>query len=163
MTEPTRSRTALPGEASSRMSRQRTHNTVPERALRSELHRRGLRFFVHRRPVAGLRREADIVFPRSRVAVFVDGCFWHGCPLHGTQPKRNESFWRDKIIGNQTRDIETDTRLVECGWLSVRVWEHESPEEAADRVQAALARDSRDMPRRVRPRSADGQQPRARS
>jgi DNA mismatch endonuclease, patch repair protein len=120
------------------MSRQRTQDTTPEMALRSELHSRGLRFRVHQRPVSALRREADVVFRRARVAVFVDGCFWHGCPDHGTLPKRNDSFWRDKILGNQIRDVETDNKLEEEGWLVVRVWEHEPPARAADRVAAAL-------------------------
>src|SRR3954451_8147447 len=108
------------------MSRQRTRDTLPETCLRSELHRRGLRFRVHRRPLPELRREADLVFPRARIAVFVDGCFWHGCPQHATQPKRNDSFWRGKILGNQTRDAETDALLAHAGWISIRVWEHET-------------------------------------
>src|SRR2546422_1051042 len=104
-------RVAEPGPASARMSLQRERDTEPEVAIRAALHRRGLRFGIHRKPLAGLRREADIVFPTERVAVFVDGCFWHGCPVHKTIPKRNESFWRDKILANQFRDAETDTAL----------------------------------------------------
>ena len=121
------------------MSRQRTRDTAPEIALRSELHRRGLRFRVHVRPLAGLRREADIVFPRAKVAVFVDGCFWHGCPQHRTHPSRNAAFWFDKIEMNRVRDIETGQLLREAGWRSVRVWEHEPAGEAADRVEALVA------------------------
>jgi DNA mismatch endonuclease (patch repair protein) len=120
------------------MSLQRTHNTRPERELRQELHRRGLRYRLHRRPLAGARREADLVFSRERVAVFVDGCFWHGCPTHRTHPKRNGSFWFDKIESNRARDAETDTMLADAGWLAVRVWEHESIMEGADRVEAAV-------------------------
>lgn len=134
----TRRTSAAPGAASERMSRQRVRDTVPELALRSVLHRRGLRFYVHRQPVPGLRREADIVFPTQRVAIFVDGCFWHGCPVHGTEPKRNEAFWRDKILGNQARDIETDAQLRNQGWISIRVWEHEDPVHAAERIHAAV-------------------------
>ncbi|MEU1779725.1 very short patch repair endonuclease [Streptomyces abikoensis] len=124
---------------SRRMSAQRSRDTDIEIALRQELHRRGMRYRVHRRPVAGVRREADIVFGPAKVAVFVDGCFWHGCPTHATWPKRNDRFWRDKIEGNERRDRNTDQRLTEAGWLSLRVWEHEAPTEAADRIQAAVA------------------------
>jgi DNA mismatch endonuclease (patch repair protein) len=120
------------------MSRQRRHDTGPEMALRSELHRRGLRFRVHLRPVSGVRREADIVFPGARVAVFVDGCFWHGCPEHRTYPRRNAPFWLEKIEANRRRDIETDTLLSRAGWHSVRVWEHEPARAAADTVEAVV-------------------------
>jgi DNA mismatch endonuclease, patch repair protein len=126
---------AEPGYASIRMSRQRRYDTRPEVELRSELHRRGLRFSTHVRPLQDFRREADIVFKRPRIAVFVDGCFWHGCPEHRTYPKRNASFWSEKIEMNRVRDVETDQILREAGWLSVRVWEHESVLEAADRVE----------------------------
>lgn len=106
--------------------------------LRRELHRRGMRYFIHRRPVTGLRREADLLFPRRRVAVFVDGCFWHGCPVHRTHPARNSGFWRDKIELNRIRDADTDVRLSAAGWTVVRVWEHESPLAAADRIEVAV-------------------------
>lgn len=102
--------------------------------MRKFLHAAGLRYRVHRRPVQGVRREADVVFVGARVAVFVDGCFWHGCPEHATWPKNNAEFWRTKIETNRRRDIDTDARLAESGWLSVRVWEHEDPEEAAIRI-----------------------------
>src|SRR5690349_1319610 len=91
-------------EARRRMERQAQRNTSPETALRSELHRRGLRFRIHQRPIAGLRREADIALASARVAVFVDGCFWHGCPDHATWPKANKEWWRTKIQRNQDRD-----------------------------------------------------------
>ncbi|HCB34359.1 MAG TPA: very short patch repair endonuclease [Acidimicrobiaceae bacterium] len=120
------------------MSRQASHDTGPERALRSALHRRGLRYFVHRRPLPALRREADIVFIRTQVAVFVDGCFWHGCPTHGTRPRRNAQYWSEKISRNRRRDADTDTRLAADGWTPVRVWEHEPPEEAADRIETLI-------------------------
>lgn len=120
------------------MSRQATRDTGPELALRRELHGRGLRYFVHRRPLPGLRREADIVFPRSRVAVFVDGCWWHGCPDHGGQARTNGAFWSDKIEGNRIRDADTDERLAAHGWTSVRIWEHEPPTVAAARVEQVL-------------------------
>jgi DNA mismatch endonuclease, patch repair protein len=120
------------------MRGQRARNTATERALRSELHRRGLRYRVHRRPIPGLRREADVVFGRVRLAVFVDGCFWHGCPEHGTWPKSNADFWRQKIQGNRVRDRDTDERLRGEGWVVIRVWEHEAPTAAADRIQEAV-------------------------
>ena len=131
-------RKAVPGDSSARMSAQATRDTGPEVALRSELHSRGLRFRIHRRPVGRLRREADLIFPRERVAVFVDGCFWHGCPKHATWPQRNSEFWRAKIEGNQRRDRETDEMLKQEGWLSVRVWEHEHVREAADRLEVLV-------------------------
>ena len=79
-----------------------------------------------------MQRRADIVFPRQRVAVFVDGCFWHGCPEHGTAPKANADWWRAKIESNIARDRDTDARLGAAGWLSLRVWEHEQPDVAAE-------------------------------
>lgn len=133
-------RLATSAATRTRMSRQRAKDTEIELALRRELHRRGLRFRVHRRPIKGVRREADIVFGPSRVAVFVDGCFWHGCPEHATWPKNNQEFWRAKIEGNRSRDADTDQRLLEQAWLSVRVWEHEQVMEAADRVEESVTR-----------------------
>jgi len=121
-----------------RMSGQRSRDTGIEVALRRELHRLGLRYRVHRRPLRAVRREADVVFGPSKVAVFVDGCFWHGCPEHATWPKRNGEFWRAKIEANRARDANTDVVLAEAGWLSVRVWEHESPDVAAVRVRDAV-------------------------
>ncbi|MCY0918060.1 very short patch repair endonuclease [Streptomyces sp. H27-G5] len=123
-----------------RMSRQKSKDTKIEVALRKTLHASGLRFRVHGRPVKGVRREADIVFGPARVAVFVDGCFWHGCPEHATWPRRNAEFWRAKIEGNRARDRDTDARLAEAGWLAVRVWEHEPPAESAVRVAEVVAR-----------------------
>jgi DNA mismatch endonuclease (patch repair protein) len=97
-----------------------------------------MRFRIHRRPLPELRREADIVFTRARVAVFVDGCFWHGCPEHATWPKANADWWRTKIESNRTRDRETDDRLVKAGWVPLRVWSHEPPEEAAERIAGVV-------------------------
>lgn len=125
-------------EALHRMQTTRRRDTKPEIALRSELHRRGLRFFVDRPPLPNSRRRADIVFPRARVAVYVDGCFWHGCPMHGTWPKANAAWWRDKIERNRARDRDTDVNLHAAGWISVRVWEHEVAAEAADRIVAVV-------------------------
>jgi DNA mismatch endonuclease (patch repair protein) len=118
------------------MSRQKSRNTEVEMALRRALHAAGLRYRVHRKPLKGVRREADVLFGPAKVAVFVDGCFWHGCPEHATWPKTNAEFWRTKIEGNRRRDMDTDERLASAGWLAVRVWEHEDPVEAAARVIA---------------------------
>ena len=120
------------------MSAQRRRDTKPEIALRRELHRRGLRYFVDRAPVKGVRRRADLVFPRRKVAVFVDGCFWHSCPQHATFPKSNAQWWTDKLAANVVRDRDTDARLAEQGWTVIRIWEHEDPLVAAERVQKAL-------------------------
>src|SRR5262245_7745339 len=113
------------------MSRQRRSGTSPERALRSELHRRGLRFRINRRPVPSLRRTADITFGPSRVAVMIDGCFWHACPEHATEPQNNGEWWRLKLARNVERDRDTDQRLSDAGWLVLRFWEHDDPVRAA--------------------------------
>jgi DNA mismatch endonuclease (patch repair protein) len=136
------------------MQGQRRRDTKTELAVRREVHRLGLRYFVHRRPLPNLQREADLVFPRARVAVFVDGCFWHGCPAHGRgEFVENEWYWPEKIASNIRRDRDTDARLKVAGWNSVRIWEHADPAGAAERinsaVQAAQARrDTRTMPSR---------------
>ena len=103
-------------------------------SLRRELHRRGLRFFVHRRVVADLRAEADVLFPRRKIAVFVDGCYWHGCPEHRTFSKTNEQFWLKKIEGNIERDARVSSTLTDRGWTLVRAWEHEPTSQIADRI-----------------------------
>jgi DNA mismatch endonuclease (patch repair protein) len=122
------------------MRAQRERDTGIEREVRSRLHARGLRFRVHRRLLEGSRREVDVVFPGAKVAVFVDGCFWHSCPEHGTWPRNNADFWRAKIEGNVARDRDTDARLEAEGWTVVRVWEHEAPADAAERIAAAVER-----------------------
>jgi DNA mismatch endonuclease (patch repair protein) len=122
------------------MRAQRERDTGIERAIRSLLHARGLRFRIHRRLLKGSRREVDVVFPGAKVAVFVDGCFWHGCPEHGTWPRNNAEFWRGKIEGNVRRDRDTDARLEAEGWTVVRVWEHEAPADAAARIAGAVER-----------------------
>ncbi len=116
------------------MERQAQRDTKPELALRRELWQRGLRYRVDRPPIKGMRRRADIVFGPSRVAVFVDGCFWHSCPEHATIPKNNRQWWVDKLEANVQRDRDTDRELEEAGWLVVRVWEHENVEAAASRI-----------------------------
>lgn len=113
-------------------------DTAPELALRRELHRRGLRFRKHVRPLPGTRCTADIAFTRLRVAVFVDGCFWHRCPLHSTDPKSNVEFWKAKFERNVIRDRQNDAALSAAGWTVVRVWEHEDIGAAADRVESTV-------------------------
>lgn len=118
----------------------RRRDTDCEREIRSLLHSEGHRYFVDRAPISGIRSRADLVFPRARVAVFVDGCFWHGCPKHGTWPKANAIWWRTKIKANMRRD-RASTRLLQlAGWLVLRVWAHEEPFIAAGRIAAALRR-----------------------
>src|SRR3954452_12887256 len=114
-----RRRAMIPSsEAVSRqMSRLGRRDTAPELALRRELHARGLRYRVDRAPVLGVRSRADIVFGPAKVAVYVDGCFWHSCPLHATSPRANADFWAEKLARNRQRDRETDDLLRERGWL----------------------------------------------
>ncbi|MGY1701423.1 very short patch repair endonuclease [Geodermatophilus sp. SYSU D00766] len=122
----------------SRMSRQARRDTMPEVALRRELHRRGLRFRVDW-PLPGMpRRRADIAFTRKHVAVFVDGCFWHACPEHRTAPATNASWWAAKLETNVRRDRDTDERLRTSGWTVLRFWEHAEVARAADAVEAAV-------------------------
>jgi len=122
------------------MQGNRKRDTRPELALRSELHRRGLRYRVNSRPVKSLRCQADIVFRRHKVAVFVDGCFWHGCPEHGKSPRTNVDYWSAKIARNVERDRFNEAELSAAGWVVVRVWEHEIPVDAADRIGRVLTR-----------------------
>lgn len=120
------------------MSRQGRRDTGPEVALRRALHAQGRRFRVVY-PVPGQRRRTiDIAFTRRKVAVFVDGCFWHGCPEHGVHPRSNSAWWRDKLAANQARDRDTDRLLDEQGWTVLRVWEHERIEVAMARVFYSL-------------------------
>jgi DNA mismatch endonuclease (patch repair protein) len=122
-----------------RMAAQRSEDTAPELAVRRALHSMGLRYRVHVQPLKGLRRKADIVFTRARVAVFVDGCFWHGCPEHGRRRHEvNSWYWPEKIVRNQRRDADTDARLKKAGWTVIRVWEHEPHVTAAHRVAAVV-------------------------
>jgi DNA mismatch endonuclease (patch repair protein) len=109
-------------------------DTPCELALRSALHRKGLRFRVDRNPIPRIRSRADVVFVRARVAVFVDGCFWHSCPQHGTVPKANRRWWRDKLAANRERDARVTALLSSLGWKVFRVWAHEVPEAATTRI-----------------------------
>jgi DNA mismatch endonuclease (patch repair protein) len=116
----------------------RSRDTKPEMAVRRACHARGLRYRVDRAPLKGLRRRADLVFPTERVAVFVDGCYWHGCPDHYVPSQSNASYWSEKIERNRDRDADTDRKLLAAGWLPIRVWEHEIPDAAADQIRAAV-------------------------
>lgn len=116
-------------------------DTRPELALRSAVHARGMRYRVNIRPVPNVRRTADLVFPGRRVAVFLDGCFWHGCPEHYRPASKNSEFWTSKVADTRRRDADTDERLAAEGWTVIRIWEHEDPAHGADRVCAAV-RDS---------------------
>lgn len=119
------------------MQATRRRDTVAEIALRRALFAEGLRYRVDY-SLPGLRRRADVAFPRARLAVFVDGCFWHGCPRHGTWPRSNAEWWRQKIEANRRRDRDTDRRLRASGWAVMRFWEHADVRASALRVVKAL-------------------------
>lgn len=124
------------------MQRNRRRDTAPELALRRALHARGLRFLVDVPvPGCGRRRRADVLLRGARIALFVDGCFWHSCPEHLHVPKANREWWTRKLASIVLRDRDTDARVRGAGWLPLRVWEHEPPGPAADRiVRVAAAR-----------------------
>jgi DNA mismatch endonuclease (patch repair protein) len=129
------------------MSRQASKDTAVELAVRRLLHAAGMRYRVEY-PVPGLpRRRIDVAFPRVKVAVLIDGCFWHGCPQHATHPKANAEWWRTKLDRNMARDRETTEHLVTAGWTVLRFWEHEAPEEVAVQVAAAVQRRRSDRTR----------------
>lgn len=125
-------------EASRRMKKVRRAGTSSEMELRRALHARGLRYRVDAPVLSDKRRRVDIAFISARVAVFVDGCFWHGCPEHATWPASNADFWRQKIEANQRRDRDTDARLREAGWQVLRAWEHEDPEPIAIHIETLV-------------------------
>jgi DNA mismatch endonuclease, patch repair protein len=112
----------------------RNRDTVPERAIRSLVHAEGLRYRVCARPLLGLRRTADMVFRPVRVAVFIDGCYWHGCPEHYKAPRVNPGYWSSKVTKNISRDRDTDQKLSEAGWIVLRFWEHEDPQTCANHI-----------------------------
>jgi DNA mismatch endonuclease (patch repair protein) len=121
------------------MQAQRTRDTAPEIAIRKLLHAAGLRYRVDVAPLPGLRRRADVAFGPARVALFVDGCFWHGCPEHGSRrTTANTEYWSAKVERNRARDRDTDERLRAAGWLPLRVWEHEEPEAVVATVIEAV-------------------------
>jgi DNA mismatch endonuclease (patch repair protein) len=125
----------------------RRRDTAAEIAVRQLLHARGLRYRVDRVVLPGMRRRVDIVFVTARVAVFVDGCFWHSCPRHRTSPKANAAWWAAKLTQNRRRDAHTNRRLRSAGWHVERVWEHESPAAAAARIARIVRARSRRRPR----------------
>lgn len=120
----------------------KARDTGPELRVRGLLHAMGYRYLVDAAPIKGSRRRADLVFRGPRVAVFVDGCFWHFCPDHGMTPRTNTGFWSEKLQRNRERDVETDQLLVESGWLPLRFWEHEDPAEVAAAVAQVIQRRS---------------------
>jgi DNA mismatch endonuclease, patch repair protein len=121
------------------MAKQRSKDTQIELGIRRRLHGRGFRYRVHVRPLPNVRREADIVFRPAKVAIFIDGCFWHGCPEHATWPSANADWWRAKIERNRQRDAETDQLLADAGWRVIRIWEHEDLDEAVELVATTVA------------------------
>jgi len=113
-------------------------DTSPELAVRRLLHAAGLRYRVNYSPLPGLRRTADIVFTKKKIAIFIDGCFWHSCPEHGSRPKTNGEYWSPKLEGNLARDADTNAQLRAAGWLVVRYWEHQEAASVALHVRALL-------------------------
>lgn len=138
-------------EASRLMAKVRQKGTDAEIALRRELYRRGMRYRVDYEVLRKPRRVADVAFPGLKIAIFVDGCFWHGCPEHATWPKQNAEFWRKKIETNRLRDADTNSRLLDVGWMVLRFWEHQSPTEATETVAQTVAM----VKRRAPPAGAD--------
>ena len=116
----------------------RSRDTKPEQLIRRLVHAQGLRYRVAARPLPQLRRTADMVFRPAKVAVFIDGCYWHGCPDHYVPPKTNSGYWSDKVAGNMTRDRDTDRKLKDAGWLVLRFWEHEPADECAARISTEV-------------------------
>jgi DNA mismatch endonuclease (patch repair protein) len=129
------------------MQANKGRDTKPELALRHAVHALGLRYRVAARPLPQIRRTADLVFSRVKVAVFLDGCFWHGCPVHHSVAVTNSAYWAEKARRNRERDAETDRHLIDAGWSVIRVWEHESPVEAALRVMTEVHSRRNDIPR----------------
>lgn len=129
------------------MQGNRRRDTSPELAIRRAVHAQGLRYRVDSRPLRTVRRTADLVFSRVRVAVFVDGCFWHGCPDHYRLPASNTEYWSAKIERNRTRDRAFDDLLKAAGWTPIRVWEHEALETSVERIIETVRELSRDTNR----------------
>ena len=123
---------------SRRMARTLQRDTPPEQALRKAIHKRGLRYRVHALVPGVDRARPDILFPTEKVAVYVDGCFWHSCPEHATQPSNNADWWRAKLNANQARDQRHTSALQACGWTVLRFWEHEDPTECAVVVEQVV-------------------------
>ena len=141
--------TASSNAALKRMQSAKPRDTAPEKAIRSALHGLGLRYTIDTKPVKELNRRADILFRSLKIAVFVDGCFWHGCPIHGTQSKANAEFWLTKINQNQERDAHTNKYLEKAGWKVIRVWEHEDPLVASKKVYDIVRKRQKSMLRKA--------------
>lgn len=124
---------------SRRMSRTRSRDNLSELRLRSWLFREGIRFRVHYKAIPGARFTVDIALTRRRIAIFLDGCFWHGCPIHGSTPKNNGAWWARKFAENQARDLRVNNQLAALGWTVIRIWEHEPFEELTHRIRHLLA------------------------
>lgn len=120
------------------MKANKGRDTRPELAIRRLLHDAGFRYRVNMRPMPELRRTADIVFTRAKVAVFIDGCFWHGCPEHYQRPLANREYWDDKVLKNRERDAETSAALTEAQWTVLRFWEHEQPASVVDTIEGQV-------------------------
>lgn len=120
------------------MQAQKTTGTKIELQVRRALHARGYRYRVDRKLLPDYPFRGDIVWSGRRVVVFLDGCFWHGCPLHGTSPKSNGEWWKSKIQGNRDRDLRVDAILRERGWTVLRYWEHDDPVAIVDAVVRQL-------------------------
>lgn len=123
------------------MQTQKTSGTKVELQVRSRLHARGYRFRVNRRLLPDQMFRGDIVWSGRRLVVFLDGCFWHGCPDHGTIPKANHEWWRAKIEANRDRDQRADRLLKQAGWTVLRFWEHTHPDEAVEKIIHVLEND----------------------
>ncbi|MFJ8250146.1 very short patch repair endonuclease [Streptomyces sp. NPDC094466] len=124
----------------------RSRDTKPERLIRRLVHANGLRYRVAARPLPDLRRTADMVFRPAKVAVFIDGCYWHGCPEHYVSPKTNPAYWSEKVARNVARDRDTDERLSAAGWLVLRFWEHQSSDACALAIISAVRERRNDLP-----------------
>lgn len=122
------------------MRANRRRDTAPELAVRRELHRRGLRYRVDFRVIPQVRSRADVVFTARRIAVYIDGCFWHQCPVHGTMPAKNRDYWEPKLARNRERDQDANASLAAAGWTVLRFWEHQTAEEIADIIEGVVRR-----------------------
>lgn len=121
------------------MQGNRGRDTKPEMLVRRILHTGGLRYRVGVRPLPELRRTADIVFTKQKIAVFIDGCFWHSCPIHATRPKMNGDYWSKKLEANRVRDADTNRQLLASGWIVLRYWEHEDPSAVAAAIRLRVS------------------------
>lgn len=127
------------------MKGNRGRDTKPELAVRRAAHALGLRYRTSARPLQNVRRTADMVFVREKVAVYIDGCFWHGCPHHYVASKTNASFWDAKIHTTRQRDTETDQLLRQAGWTPIRIWEHDDPQTAAETIRRVIEERRREL------------------